>query len=70
MGRWEDESQASFLLHRGLQKAMTADLFSNVSADGDSGGEPFPVPGAYSHTIRCCCEGGVDNLVRGVFVGS
>lgn len=70
MVRWEDESRASFLLHRGLQKAMTRDPFSNLSANSDLGGQTFPAPGAYSHTIRCCYEGGVDNLVRGVFVGS
>jgi len=58
------------VLHRGLQKAMITDLFSNLSADGDSGAETFPAPGAYSRTIRCCYEGGVDSMMRGVFVGS
>lgn len=37
MGGWEDGSQAAFVMHYGLQEAMTTDLFSCFSADGDSG---------------------------------
>lgn len=65
--RWEDESQASFVLLCCLQKAMATDQFSNLSAD--SGEETFPASGVSNHPIRCCYEGGVDNLVRGVFIG-
>lgn len=70
MGGWEDGSRAAFVLHHGLQEAVTIDLFSHLSADGDSGGGTFSASGACSHIIRCCCEGGMDNLVRGVFAGS
>lgn len=57
------------MLHSGLQKAGTTGLFSNLSADGGSGGKTFPVTGAYSHNRRCCYGGSVDNLVKGGFVG-
>lgn len=54
MGGWEDGSQAASVLHYGLQEAMTIDLFSHISADGDSGERTFSASGACSHIIRCC----------------
>lgn len=53
------------MLHFGLQKAGTTGLFSNLSADGG-----FPVRGAYSRNRRGSYGGGVDNLVKGIFMES